>query len=102
MYICRAMHFISETRYNPRTQCDDYYLRIKESFRDLAGRPSHRLMLSVGFIDEELGLWHNRRRDRVQADTPLGPGLPVLQRVLCGGAEEAWRDDKHDTERGPA
>ena len=48
------MHFISETRYNPRTQCDDCYYRIKESFRDLAGRPRHRLMLTVGFIDEDL------------------------------------------------
>ena len=48
------MHFISETRYNPRTQSDDCYYRIKESFRDLAGRPRHRLMLTVGFIDEDL------------------------------------------------
>ena len=48
------MHFISETRYNPRTQCDDCYYRIKESFRDLTGRPRHRLMLTVGFIDEDL------------------------------------------------
>ena len=49
------MHFISETRYNPRTQRDEFYYRIKESFRDLAGRPRHRLMLTVGFIEEELG-----------------------------------------------
>ena len=48
------MHFISETRYNPRTQSDDCYYRIKESFRDLTGRPRHRLMLTVGFIDENL------------------------------------------------
>ena len=48
------MHFISETRYNPKTQCDDCYYRIKESFRDLTGRPRHRLMLTVGFIDEDL------------------------------------------------
>ena len=48
------MHFISETRYNPRTQSDDCYYRVKESFRDLAGRPRHRLMLTVGFIDEDL------------------------------------------------
>ena len=49
------MHFISETRYNPRTQRDEFYYRIKESFRDLAGRPRHRLMLTVGFIEEDLG-----------------------------------------------
>ena len=48
------MHFISETRYNPRTQRDERYYRIKESFRDLAGRPRHRLMLTVGFIGEDL------------------------------------------------
>ena len=49
------MHFISETRYNPRTQRDEFYYRIKESFRDLSGRPRHRLMLTVGFIGEDLG-----------------------------------------------
>ena len=48
------MHFISETRYNSKTQRDDRYYRIKESFRDRAGRPRHRLMLTVGFIDEEV------------------------------------------------
>ena len=32
------MHFMSQPRYNPRTQHDDRYYRIKESFRDLTGR----------------------------------------------------------------
>ena len=50
-----AMYYISETRYNPRTQRDEFYYRIKESFRDLSGRPRHRLMLTVGFIEEDLG-----------------------------------------------
>ena len=54
------MYFISETRYNPRTQRDEFYYRIKESFRDLAGRPRHRLMLTVGFIEEELGMYDVR------------------------------------------
>ena len=48
------MHFISQPRYNPRTQCDDWYYRIKESFRDLTGRMRGRVMLSVGFIEEAL------------------------------------------------
>ena len=56
MYLCPpAMYYISETRYNPRTQRDEFYYRIKESFRDLSGRPRHRLMLTVGFIEEDLG-----------------------------------------------
>ncbi|OYP60640.1 transposase [Prevotella sp. P2-180] len=46
------MHFMSQPRYNPRTQCDDWYYRIKESFRDLSGRVRCRVMLNVGFIDE--------------------------------------------------
>ena len=46
------MHFMSQLRYNPRTQCDDWYYRIKESFRDLSGRVRCRVMLNVGFIDE--------------------------------------------------
>lgn len=44
------MHFISQTRYNPRTQSDDQYYRIKESFRDLTGRVRCRVMLNVGFL----------------------------------------------------
>ena len=54
------MHFISEIRYNPKTQRDEFYYRIKESFRDLAGRPRHRLMLTVGFIEEDLGMYDVR------------------------------------------
>ena len=46
------MHFISQPRYNSRTQRDDWYYRIKESFRDLTGRVRSRIMLNVGFIEE--------------------------------------------------
>ena len=46
------MHFMSQPRYNPRTQRDDWYYRIKESFHDLTGRARSRIMLNVGFIDE--------------------------------------------------
>ena len=59
------MHFISETRYNPKTQRDEFYYRIKESFRDLAGRPRHRLMLTVGFIEEELDMYDVRDNSAV-------------------------------------
>ena len=41
------MHFMSQPRYNPRTQHDDRYYRIKESFRDLTGRVRSRIMLNV-------------------------------------------------------
>jgi len=47
------MHFMSEIRYNPRTQKDERYYRIKESFRDLSGRARNRVMLNVGFMDED-------------------------------------------------
>ena len=46
------MHFMSALRYNPKTQRDDWYYRIKESFRDLTGRVRSRIMLNVGFIEE--------------------------------------------------
>ena len=46
------MHFMSQPRYNPRTQRDNWYYRIKESFSDLTGRVRSRVMLNVGFIDE--------------------------------------------------
>ena len=47
------MHFISQLRYNPKTQEDDRYYRIKESFRDLTGRARNRILLNVGFIEED-------------------------------------------------
>ena len=47
------MHFMSQLRYNPRTHKDEMYYRIKESFRDLTGRARNRVMLNVGFIEEE-------------------------------------------------
>ena len=54
------MHFVSQLRYNPKTQKDDWYYRIKESFRDLTGRVRSRFMLTVGFIDEEHGMYDMR------------------------------------------
>ena len=52
-YLCPTMHFMSQLRYNPKTQKNDWYYRIKESFRDLTGRVRSRIMLNVGFISEE-------------------------------------------------
>lgn len=46
------MHFMSQLRYNPKTQRDEWYYRIKESFRDLTGRVRSRIMLNIGFIEE--------------------------------------------------
>lgn len=47
------MHFISQRRYNPKLRRDDWYYRIKESFRDLTGHVRNRIMLNIGFIEEE-------------------------------------------------
>ena len=44
---------MSQLRYNPASGRDEFYHRIKESFRDLTGRVRSRIMLNVGFIDEE-------------------------------------------------
>ena len=46
------MHFMSALRYNPKTQRDEWYYRIKEYFRGLTGRVRSRIMLNVGFIEE--------------------------------------------------
>ena len=51
-YLCTTMHFMSQRRYNPKTRRDEWYYRIKESYRDLTGRVRSRVMLNVGFIDE--------------------------------------------------
>lgn len=47
------MHFMSQLRYNPKTRRDEWYYRIKESFRDLTGRVRSRIMLNIGFIEEK-------------------------------------------------
>ena len=47
------MHFMSQLRYNPTSRRDEFYYRIKESFRDLTGRVRSRIMLNVGFINED-------------------------------------------------
>ena len=47
------MHFMSQLRYNPTSRRDEFYYRIKESFCDLTGRVRSRIMLNVGFINED-------------------------------------------------
>lgn len=47
-----VMHFMPQKRYNPATQKDEWYYRIKESYRNLTGRVCSRVMLNVGFISE--------------------------------------------------
>ena len=83
------MHFISETRYNPRTQSDDCYYRIKESFRDQAGRPRHRLMLTVGFIDEDLSPYDIRDIGRCLTWLHEHQG----QQDLFGDAMSRYKED---------
>lgn len=51
-YLCIRMHFTSQLRYNSKTQRDEGYYRIKESFRDHTGRVRSRIMLNIGFIEE--------------------------------------------------
>ena len=83
------MHFISETRYNPRTQSDDCYYLVKESFRDLAGRPRHRLMLTVGFIDEDLSPYDIRDIGRCLTWLHEHQG----QQDLFGDAMSRYKED---------
>jgi len=44
------MHFISQIRFNPQTGYDEKYYRIKETFRDCAGKVRSRILLNVGFL----------------------------------------------------
>ena len=47
-----TMHFISEKRRNSKTQREERYYRIKESFRDQTGCVRGRVLLNIGFISE--------------------------------------------------
>ncbi len=44
------MHLISKKRYNPETEREENYYRIKESFRDAAGCVRCRQLMTVGFL----------------------------------------------------
>ena len=92
------MHFISEKRYNPKTQSDDWYYRIKESFRDLTGRARNRIMLNVGFIGEEHGeedirdigrCLNHMSKHRGEQDL-FGDALAGYNEFVRGKAREYW------------
>lgn len=74
------MHFISQIRYNPATGEDQEYYRLKESFRDAAGRVRSRIIMTVGFLP---GLSAEEIRD-------IGRGLNYLQENRC--PETLWGD----------
>ena len=74
------MHFISQIRYNPATGEDQEYYRLKESFRDAAGRVRSRIIMTVGFLP---GLSAEEIRD-------IGRGLNYLQANRC--PETLWGD----------
>ena len=48
----KAINRISNVM-SPTSRRDEFYYRIKESFRDLTGRVCSRIMLNVGFINED-------------------------------------------------
>ena len=93
-----AMHFISEKRFNSKTQSEDRYYRIKESFRDLTGRARNRIMLNVGFIGEEHGEYDIRdigrclnhmSKHRGEQDL-FGDALSGYNEFVRGKAKEYW------------
>lgn len=93
------MHFISETRYNPSIQEDDRYYRIKESYRDSAGRVHSRILLNVGFMQPRLLPEQVRDISRVlnykmeHRDTHdlFGNVFKDMDSVVVERAEQYWR-----------
>ena len=94
------MHFMSQHRFNPRTQHDEGYYRIKESFRDQTGRVRCRVMLNVGFIDEPhrpedirdigkcLTYLHEHQGEKDLFSNPLSHHNEFVQRKT----QEFWHD----------
>ena len=91
---------MSQHRFNPRTQRDEGYYCIKESFRDLTGRVRCRVMLNVGFIDEphrpedirDIGkcitYLHEHQGEKDLFDNPLSHYNEFVQRKT----QEFWHD----------
>ena len=94
------MRFMSQLRYNPTSGRDEFYYRIKESFRDLTGRVRSRIMLNVGFINEDhrpedirdigkcLTYLHEHQRDSNLFGSPLSRYNEFVQRK----ANEFWAE----------
>ncbi len=74
--------------------------RILSQDRRLGGRsdPGDR----ISSADPSDGALDHRRRNGQVPHPAFGQGLSVLQRRLCVGTEEPWRQHKHDPERGPS
>lgn len=93
------MHFISETRYNPSIQDDDRYYRIKESYRDAAGRVHSRILLNVGFMHPRLKPEQVRDIGRilnykmVHRDSPdlFGGAFKDMDSMVVERAEHYWK-----------
>ena len=94
------MNFMSQLRYNPKTQKDEWYYRIKESYRDQTGRPRNRVMLNVGFIPEPhrpedirdigkcLTYRHNHQTQRDLFESPFARYNEFVRRKT----EEFWTE----------
>ncbi len=94
------MNFMSQLRYNPKTQKDEWYYRIKESYRDQTGRPRNRVMLNVGFIPEPhrpedirdigkcLTYRHNHQNQRNLFESPFARYNEFVRRKT----EEFWTE----------
>ena len=54
------MYYTSQKRYNPETGEDQYYYRLKESYRDTTGLARNRVIMNIGFMT---GLSHEEIRD---------------------------------------
>lgn len=93
------MHFISETRHNPSIQEDDRYYRIKESYRDPAGRVHSRILLNVGFMQprlrpeqvRDIGRVLNYKMEHRDTHDLFGNVFKDMDSVVVECAEQYWR-----------
>lgn len=53
------MYFTSQFRHNPATGEDEFYYRLKVSYRDIMGVAQIRIVMKIGFVPsfshEEIG-----------------------------------------------
>ncbi|MDD6472186.1 MAG: hypothetical protein PUF62_04020 [Bacteroidales bacterium] len=78
---------MSQHRFNPRTQREEGYYRIKESFRDLTGRVRCRVMLNVDFIDDGDYYFEIRVPQFIK---------PTFEKYLSKDIESPWLFDFQD------
>ena len=92
------MYFTSQMRYNPATGEDQYYYRLKESFRDATGVARNRIVMNIGFMTglsheeiRDVGIGLNYRKDHRGEPSLWGDGYAPFSAATREWIDRLWQ-----------